>query len=169
MCTCLPYNPNFRHFESVFNQRKESEQKYRRLHRRSMDDCDKRIANAESIENNFNKEQFKQLCYLNKWLIENNITMTATDISANCGLKIYIKFHLKKINVTNHNKVLNLRKFQNLLQLCKDNGLKSIFHFGIKQIMHELNLTNCHKHSDLCLSKNETLMTCISYRIFYTK
>ena len=85
-------------FESMFNQRKESEQHYRRLHRRLMDHCDKRIANAELIENHFNKEQFKQLCYLNKRLIENNITMTATDITMNASFCLCIKVQVFRLS-----------------------------------------------------------------------
>ena len=113
--------------ESFFNQREDSEQEYRKLHRRLMDDCAKRKANGELITNTYHKSLFKNLCALNEWLIENNINMAAADAS---GKLWFTEIDQMPFTQTKYDKTKESSEFKqalNFIELMKGEWIEKYF------------------------------------------
>lgn len=114
-------------YESLYNMKKESEQDYRKLHRRLMDNCAKRKAQATAIKNTRHQDLFKQLCAMNEWLIENNLNMTAADISGKLWFKEMDQVPFVKSNYDKSAESPEFKEASNFIELMQAEWIEKYF------------------------------------------
>lgn len=114
-------------YESLHNMKKESEQEYRKLERRLMDNCAKRKANATGIKNSYHKHLFQKLCETNEWLIENNVNMTAADSSGQLWFKEIDQIPFEKTNYDKSAHSPELKEVTNFIDLMQGEWIETYF------------------------------------------
>ena len=114
-------------YESLYNMKKESEQEYRKLDRRLMDNCAKRKANATGMTNSYHKDLFKKLCATNEWLIENNVNMTAADSSGQLWFKEIDQIPFAKTDYDRSKHSPELKEVSNFIALMQGEWVEKYF------------------------------------------